>query len=60
MIEGVFDVRPELERRWMDREPIGRFAPPEEVATAVVWLCSPGASYVTGHSLPVDGGWMAS
>ncbi len=59
MIEGVFDVHPELERRWLEREPIGRFAPPEEVATAVVWLCSPGASYVTGHALPVDGGWMA-
>ncbi len=59
MIEGVFDTRPELERKWLDREPIGRFAPPEEVATAVVWLCSPGASYVTGHSLPVDGGWLA-
>ena len=59
MIDGVFETRPDLERRWLEREPIGRFAPPEEVATAVVWLCSPGASYVTGHALPVDGGWMA-
>ena len=59
MIDGVFEARPDLERRWLEREPIGRFAPPEEVATAVVWLCSPGASYVTGHALPVDGGWMA-
>ncbi len=59
MIDGVFETSPELERKWLEREPIGRFAPPQEVATAVVWLCSPGASYVTGHSLPVDGGWMA-
>ena len=59
MIEGVFSKRPELERRWLEREPIGRFAPPEEVATVVVWLCSPGASYVTGHAMPVDGGWLA-
>lgn len=59
MIEGVFDARPELEAEWMRNEPIGRFAPPEEVATAVAWLCSPGASYITGHALPVDGGWLA-
>ncbi len=59
MIEGVFDARPELEAEWMRNEPIGRFAPPEEVATAVAWLCSQGASYVTGHALPVDGGWLA-
>lgn len=59
MIEGVFKDQPELEGEWMRNEPIGRFAPPEEVATAVVWLCSPGASYVTGHALPVDGGWLA-
>jgi NAD(P)-dependent dehydrogenase (short-subunit alcohol dehydrogenase family) len=59
MIKGVFDARPELEAEWMRNEPIGRFAPPEEVATAVAWLCSPGASYITGHALPVDGGWLA-
>ena len=59
MIEGVFDSHPELEEEWMRNEPIGRFAPPEEVATAVAWLCSPGASYITGHALPVDGGWLA-
>jgi NAD(P)-dependent dehydrogenase (short-subunit alcohol dehydrogenase family) len=59
MIEGVFDAQPELEAEWMRNEPIGRFAPPEEVATAVAWLCSKGASYITGHALPVDGGWLA-
>ena len=59
MIEGVFDAQPHLEEEWMRNEPIGRFAPPEEVAAAVTWLCSPGASYITGHALPVDGGWLA-
>ena len=37
--------------------PIGRFGEPEEIAAAVLWLCSPGASYVVGHALLVDGGY---
>lgn len=39
--------------------PTGRFTTPEEVAAAVVWLCSPAASHVLGHGLMVDGGWTA-
>jgi NAD(P)-dependent dehydrogenase (short-subunit alcohol dehydrogenase family) len=39
--------------------PIGRFAQPEEIAQAVVWLSSPAASYLVGHGLVVDGGWTA-
>jgi NAD(P)-dependent dehydrogenase (short-subunit alcohol dehydrogenase family) len=38
-------------------EPVGRIASPEEIAAAVVWLCSPAASFVTGHAMAVDGGW---
>jgi NAD(P)-dependent dehydrogenase (short-subunit alcohol dehydrogenase family) len=38
--------------------PLGRFATPEEVARAAVWLCSPAASFITGHALPVDGGYL--
>jgi NAD(P)-dependent dehydrogenase (short-subunit alcohol dehydrogenase family) len=39
--------------------PIGRMGRVEEVAEAVLWLCSGKASFVTGHSLLVDGGFTA-
>src|ERR1700758_5032824 len=39
--------------------PLGRIAEPEEIAAAVVWLCSPDASYITGSVLAADGGWLA-
>jgi NAD(P)-dependent dehydrogenase (short-subunit alcohol dehydrogenase family) len=41
------------------RIPSGKFATPEEVAAAVVYLASPGAASVTGHTLPIDGGLTA-
>ena len=40
-------------------EPMGRMGTPEEIAAAVVWLCSERASFVTGQALAVDGGWIA-
>ena len=40
-------------------EPVGRMGSPEEVAEAVVWLCSEAASFVTGHAMAVDGGFLA-
>lgn len=39
--------------------PVKRLGQAEEVASAVLWLCSPGASFVTGHPLLVDGGYVA-
>jgi len=40
--------------------PIGRLATPDEIAAAIVWLCTPDACFVTGTALPVDGGVMAT
>lgn len=40
-------------------QPIGRIRRADEIATAVLWLCSPGASLVVGIALPVDGGHTA-
>jgi 3-oxoacyl-[acyl-carrier protein] reductase len=48
-------------RRWVeDRTPMGRFGQPEEVALPIVFLCSDAASYITGTTLYVDGGWTAA
>jgi NAD(P)-dependent dehydrogenase (short-subunit alcohol dehydrogenase family) len=58
-IERVLAARPEAEARWRAASPMGRFGTAEEVAAAVVWLCSDASSFVTGVAMPVDGGWIA-
>ncbi len=67
MLEGVIEKmasqlgasRESVEARYTERTPLGRIGRPEEAAEAVVWLCSDAASYVTGHSMIVDGGMTA-
>ena len=51
--------RPETEAQIVARDPVGRMGTPEEIAEAVVWLCSDAASFVTGHTMTVDGGYVA-
>lgn len=58
-IDAFIGSNPDVEREVIGMHPIGRLGTPEEVAEAVVWLCSDAASFVTGHALAVDGGVLA-
>lgn len=60
MVERVTGGNPETEAQFTALEPVGRMGTPEEVAEAVVWLCSDAASFVTGHAMVVDGGLVAA
>ena len=59
MAEQVIARVPQAEERVLAGTPAGRHGTAEEVAEAVVWLCSEAASFVTGHAMSVDGGSMA-
>jgi NAD(P)-dependent dehydrogenase (short-subunit alcohol dehydrogenase family) len=56
---GALEEQPDLIARMKAMTPMGRLAEPEEVATAILFLASPAASMVTGHTLAVDGGFLA-
>ncbi len=59
IIHKLIDGQPEVEKMLLDHVPMGRMAQPEEIARVVLFLCSDDASYITGHALAVDGGWVA-
>jgi NAD(P)-dependent dehydrogenase (short-subunit alcohol dehydrogenase family) len=60
MVERYTGGDAETEAQWAAIfEPVGRMGSSEEVAEAVVWLCSEAASFVTGHAMAVDGGFLA-
>jgi NAD(P)-dependent dehydrogenase (short-subunit alcohol dehydrogenase family) len=46
-------------KEFLKDQPIGRMGTSEEIAAAVLWLCSPASSFVLGVALPVDGGFTA-
>ena len=55
----VDELSEETQAKILERIPMGRFGTPEDVAEAVVFLCSDGASYITGQVLTIDGGMIA-
>jgi NAD(P)-dependent dehydrogenase (short-subunit alcohol dehydrogenase family) len=58
MAERIFGA-PEVHKFVLSCHPVGRFGSPAEVAEAVVWMCSDRASFMTGQSLVLDGGFLA-
>ena len=59
MVERMVRTEPGLEARLQGRIPLGRLGTPEEIAAAAMYLCTDTASFITGHSLVMDGGIMA-
>ena len=59
MIDRLTGNDKEAEKQFAAQEPIGRLGLPEEIANAVIWLFSDESSFVTGHAMAVDGGWVA-
>lgn len=59
MVDRYVQGDAEKLRAMTANEPLGRLGRSEEIASAVLWLCSKESSFVTGHPLVVDGGWVA-
>src|SRR5579884_244651 len=59
MVERILDTGGFTEQELRAGEPVGRMGQPEEIAQGVVWLLSDAASFVTGHPMVIDGGWVA-
>jgi len=59
MVANALANEPDTMQAVMKEIPIGRLGRPEEIAAAVLWLCSPGAGFAIGHALVMDGGYTA-
>lgn len=68
LLRGRAEPRAAAARRWtltprgraiIDHTPAGRFGAPDELVSTLVWLCGPGARFVNGVVVPVDGGFSA-
>jgi NAD(P)-dependent dehydrogenase (short-subunit alcohol dehydrogenase family) len=56
LYDNITRAQPDVKKHMADLVPMKRLAEPEEMAEAVIWLCSDAASFVTGHIMPIDGG----
>lgn len=59
MIERIMESDDSFRQMIEGAVPMGRMGEPQEIADAVIWLCSEKASYLTGYPLALDGGWVA-
>jgi NAD(P)-dependent dehydrogenase (short-subunit alcohol dehydrogenase family) len=59
LFENLTAAEPGEKEKMMEMVPMKRVATPEDMAEAVIWLCSDAAGFITGHAMPIDGG-MAS
>lgn len=57
MLDTMMATQADALNAMLQNVPIGRLGRPEEIASAVLWLCSSHASFMIGHALPVDGGY---
>jgi NAD(P)-dependent dehydrogenase (short-subunit alcohol dehydrogenase family) len=59
LLDRIIEREPSIKDLYIQLEPVGRLGTPEEVAESILWLLSDSASFVTGHALHVDGGFLA-
>jgi NAD(P)-dependent dehydrogenase (short-subunit alcohol dehydrogenase family) len=59
MTAQLIDGHPDVKQFLESSSPMNRMAEAEEIARTVLFLCSDDASFITGHPLAVDGGWVA-
>lgn len=59
MVDRLADGTPGFREALLALKPMGRLGVPSEAAEAAIWLASPAASFITGHALAVDGGYVA-
>jgi NAD(P)-dependent dehydrogenase (short-subunit alcohol dehydrogenase family) len=59
IVQSIIASDPQAESQLLSMIPMGRLGSLDEIAEAVVWLCSDASSYITGHALSIDGGAVA-
>jgi NAD(P)-dependent dehydrogenase (short-subunit alcohol dehydrogenase family) len=60
LADNLSSTNPEEREQMLKAVPLARMGEPEEIAEAVIWLCSDSASFITGHVMPIDGGLAAT
>jgi len=59
MVKDMLTIDPSFEKKLLRNIPLRRYGQPNDIANAIVWLCADETGFITGHSMPVDGGMTA-